>query len=115
MESLPCEGCKGLCCGPVPVTQQELKAIKKKIKALPLKRRVELQSQIRYSGTCIFYDLDNDKCGIYSARPEICRAFGYHKNLACFLKPDLAARDNWNAEERHVGLLSVDITWKDFK
>ncbi|MFC7442554.1 YkgJ family cysteine cluster protein [Laceyella putida] len=115
MEKLPCEGCKGMCCGPVPVTEQELKKIKKKIKSMPLKKRLELENQNRYYGTCIFYDLDNDKCGIYEARPEICRVFGYHKNLSCFRKPELATKDNWNAKEKHVGILSLDFTWKYFK
>jgi len=37
MEDLPCKGCRGMCCGPVPITEQELKKIKKKIKAMPKK------------------------------------------------------------------------------
>lgn len=115
MESLPCKGCKGLCCGPVPVTEQEVKNIKKKIKSMPLKNRLALENQQRYFGTCIFYDLDNDKCGIHSARPSICRAFGNYSNLVCFRKPEAAAAENWNAKEMHAGILSVDFTWKDFR
>lgn len=114
MESLPCKGCKGLCCGPVPITAQELKRLKKKIRAMPPKKRLELEHQHRYQGTCIFFDLDNDKCGIHEARPEICRAFGYYRNLVCFRKPELAATSHWIAKELSVGLLSVDFTWKDF-
>lgn len=114
MEKPPCDGCKGLCCGPVPVTMQELKEIKKKIKSMSIDKRVELKNQIRYYGTCIFYDLDKDKCGIYSARPEICRVFGYYKNLLCFRKPELATKNNWYAKENHVGILSLDFTWIDF-
>lgn len=37
MEDLPCKGCNGMCCGPVPVTEQELKIIKKKVKSMPKK------------------------------------------------------------------------------
>jgi uncharacterized protein len=115
MESLPCKGCKGLCCGPVPVTEQELKRIKKKIKSMPNKDRLAFENQKRHFGTCIFYDLDNDKCGIHLVRPSICRAFGYFKNLTCFRMPNLAAAENWKVKEIFVGILSEDFTWKDFK
>ncbi len=37
MESLPCKGYKGMCCGPVPIIEDELKKIKKKIRAIPKK------------------------------------------------------------------------------
>jgi Fe-S-cluster containining protein len=115
MEKLPCSECKGLCCGPVPVKLQELKQIKKAVKAMPTARRMELENQVRYYGTCIFFDLDRDRCGIYSARPEICRVFGHYKNLVCFRKPEAAINANWVARENHVGVLSEDFTWKDFK
>lgn len=114
MESLPCKGCKGMCCGPVPITENELKKIKKKIKAMPTKKRLDLKQQQRYFGTCIFYDEINDQCGIHSVRPFICRAFGYYKNLNCFRKPELASTKNYIANEQPVGILSVDFTWKDF-
>lgn len=115
MESLPCKECKGLCCGPVPITKQELKNIKKQIIGMSLKYRSELRNQHRYFGTCIFYDLDNDKCGIHSVRPSICRAFGHYNNLICFKKPEAATEQDWNVTEDPIGILSVDFTWKDFK
>lgn len=115
MEILPCEGCKGLCCGPVPVTESEFKKIKKKIKSMPTKIRSELMNQKRYYGTCIFYDLNKERCGIHSVRPEICRMFGYHKDLVCFRKPGLAIKDTEkSSKEKHVGILTFDFTWKDF-
>ncbi|MEW9702520.1 YkgJ family cysteine cluster protein [Paenibacillus sp. SI8] len=114
MSDLPCQGCKGLCCGPVPVTQQELQIIKKKVKSMPAKVRKELEHQERHFGTCIFYDLDHDKCGIHAVRPAVCRAFGYYRNLVCFRKPEAAAAHNWNMKEQPSGILSVDYTWKDF-
>lgn len=115
MEMLPCQGCKGMCCGPVPVTEQELRTIRKKIKSMPAKAREQLENQTRYRGTCMFYDIDHDKCGIYSARPAICRVFGLHKNLVCFRKPEAATLGNWNAAERPVATLSIDVTWRDFR
>ncbi|KFN01607.1 hypothetical protein [Bacillus clarus] len=44
MESLPCNGCEGMCCGPVPITKDELKKIKKKIKNMPRKARLDLKN-----------------------------------------------------------------------
>jgi len=115
MESLPCQGCKGMCCGPVPVTEQELKTIRKKLKSMPAASRSRLERQPRFFGTCIFYDLDGDRCGIHSARPGVCRAFGHHANLVCFRKPEAAKGAPWSGSAAPVGTLSVDFTWADFK
>ncbi|WP_329959289.1 YkgJ family cysteine cluster protein [Paenibacillus athensensis] len=112
---LPCSGCKGMCCGPVPVTEQELKAIRKKVRAMPGKSRQELENQTRFYGTCIFYDQTNDRCGIHAVRPGVCRAFGLHRNLVCYRKPDAATGTSWQPREQAVGILSTDFTWKDFK
>jgi len=114
MQTLPCKGCRGMCCGPVPITEDEFKKIKKKIKNMPGKLRHELKNQQRFFGTCIFYDDKNDRCGIHSARPSICRAFGYYKNLTCFRNPQAAAEENYAPEDQPIGVLSVDFTWKDF-
>ncbi|MFT4413032.1 YkgJ family cysteine cluster protein [Fredinandcohnia humi] len=115
METLPCQGCRGLCCGPVSVTAKELTAIKKKIKSMPKKQKLELESQKRFHGTCIFYDLEKDKCGIYSARPDVCKKFGYYKQLVCFRRPELATKSLPLSREESVGILSIDFTWADFR
>jgi Fe-S-cluster containining protein len=115
MDTLPCQGCGGLCCGPVPITEQELKKIKKKVASMPARQRAELRDQERFFGTCMFFDLKRDKCGIYSARPRICQDFGYYRQLVCFRKPELATKPNWVQTDPPVAMLSVDITWKDFK
>lgn len=81
---------------------------------MPLKKRKELENQPRYFGTCIFYDLEKDQCGIYSVRPEVCRQFGYHKKLVCFRRPELASGEHTIMEDLPVGTLSIDFTWKDF-
>lgn len=115
MEALPCKGCRGLCCGPVPVTAKDLKKIKTKIKKMPNKLRSNLEDQERLTGTCIFYDLENDRCGIHSVRPEICKMFGYYENLACFRKPELATKSLPSYIESPAGILSVDFKWDYFK
>ena len=113
MEALPCKGCKGLCCGPVAVTENELNKIKKKIKSMPNRMREALKNQTRFHGTCIFFDLERDQCGIYSARPKRCSMFGLYKEMACFRIPELATK-NQPVLEKPVGFLSIDYTWKDF-
>ncbi|UFU00697.1 YkgJ family cysteine cluster protein [Radiobacillus kanasensis] len=115
METLPCSKCPGLCCGPVQITSKELKNIKKKVKSMPKGQRSQLEGQQRYLGTCIFYDLDENKCGIYSARPEICKMFGFAEQMPCFRKPEAASVTDWELKEEPIGLLSVDFTWVDFR
>jgi uncharacterized protein len=115
MESLPCQGCKGLCCGPVPITEKEFKTIHKNLKSMPRKIREDLENQPRFPGTCIFYDLNQDHCGIHTARPEICRKFGYHQDLVCFRKPELATKEKVAFKEKLIGMLSIDFSWKNFK
>lgn len=114
MDTLPCQGCNGLCCGPVPITEKELKTIRKKIKAFPRKVRTELETQPRLFGTCIFYDINRDRCGIHAFRPEVCRAFGYHQDLVCFRKPELATKEPLTWKEEPIGYLSIDFTWAAF-
>lgn len=114
-ETLPCQECKGLCCGPVPVTEQEFKKIRKKIKSMPQKRRLDLEKQPRYYGTCIFFDQDHNQCCIYTVRPKVCQLFGYYKELACFRKPELAKGEKLDIPEMPYGIISADITWQDFK
>lgn len=112
--NLPCDKCKGFCCGPVPVKKAELSDIKKYIKKQPVSWCSELKNQLRYFGTCIFYDLDRNQCGIYSVRPSICKAFGHYKNMPCFKNVTAVSNKNYIVTENPVGLLSVDYTWKDF-
>lgn len=81
---------------------------------MPRKLRDELEKQPRLYGTCMFYDLDRDQCGIHAARPDICRMFGYHKDLVCYRKPELATKEATTLKQKQIGYLSIDITWKDF-
>lgn len=88
--------------------------IHKKLKALPKKLRDDLKNQPRMFGTCIFYDMQKDLCGIHSVRPEVCRAFGYYKELVCFRKPELATKEALTFKEKQIGYLSIDFTWQHF-
>jgi uncharacterized protein len=114
MDNLPCQGCKGLCCGPVSITQDDLKRIKRKLNRMPVKIREELKNQKRYSGTCIFYDIHKDRCGIYESRPKVCIMFGYYKGMACFKNPALASKNSRINLENPIGILSLDYKWDFF-
>ena len=67
------DGC-GECCGPVPVTKEELAAVKRYIE------REKVPAVDRGALTCPFFD---GKCTIYPVRPFICRAFGHSPRLVC--------------------------------
>lgn len=82
---------------------------------MPKKIKENLENQQRFFGTCIFFDEDNDRCGIYSARPDVCKAFGQYKNLACPFSSESKSEKNWYSEEEIIGVLSIDFLWKDFK
>lgn len=115
MESLPCKGCKGMCCGPVPVTPSEINRIKKALRKMPVKKRLELKNQDRFAGTCIFFDEIHDRCGIHPVRPSVCRAFGYYDNLPCFKSPQTASSRKYIPGEPPAGLLSMDFRWDYFE
>lgn len=68
------EGC-GDCCGPVPVTEAELRQVRGFMK--------EHGVEPRDNGalTCPF--LQQGRCAIYGARPLICRIFGHSRALQC--------------------------------
>ncbi|WP_235338455.1 YkgJ family cysteine cluster protein [Paenibacillus wulumuqiensis] len=59
--------------------------------------------------------MEKDRCGIHSARPGVCRAFGYYKTLVCFRKSEMATQANWSPADKPVSILSIDITWQAFE
>jgi Fe-S-cluster containining protein len=73
MTKFKCLNC-GDCCGPVPVTANELKEIKKYIKKHP--EILALKNQIKDRLSCIFRDNFENQCSIYEVRPLICRQYG---------------------------------------
>ncbi len=83
-----CEGCTGICCSvyqSVPVTTRDIKRLTRhlrtKIKSfarsylqtkthtLLLRRKVDPILR----ETCIFFDTQKRLCGVYEARPQVCR------------------------------------------
>ena len=73
-----CTNC-GICCGPIIVSNNELKMIKQYVSDHP-----EIVKKIKRNPfTCVFRDEKQKKCMIYPARPVVCQLFGVCKGLYC--------------------------------
>ena len=66
------KGCKncGKCCGVIPVSQEDVKTIKKYIKEHDIK-----PNPAKNTPECPFRDEKNKKCMIYPVRPLMCRTY----------------------------------------
>ena len=76
MENIPnefsCKNC-GKCCGPVPITPNELRKIEKYLAKRPkIKRKAASKG---FSINCVFRDEATQTCMIYPCRPKICKIF----------------------------------------
>jgi Fe-S-cluster containining protein len=72
-----CTNC-GACCGVIPATQAEVKAIREyngKHGIKPIKHSSKM--------ICPFRDDKAKKCVIYAVRPTICRLMGVTKGMEC--------------------------------
>lgn len=115
-----CQNC-GKCCGPVPVSKQELKQIRKAIHEMSTAERERIKAQKRKDLTCPLRDVENKRCSVYSARPTVCRLYGHVQQLRCSNNPKTPVmpqaieasllRGIGNA----VGVLGLDIGWKELE
>lgn len=114
-----CQNC-GECCGVIPVTKADLSLIKKHLAQKDKKEIERLSKQQREMLTCPLRDVENSKCCVYDARPEICRMQGMYEGLPCDYNPgeDKKSIEEGNARLNQsiigpvIGLLGVDIGWK---
>jgi uncharacterized protein len=116
MKPFKCSNC-GLCCGPVPVNEIELKRIQKKLKRMPRTKIEKLKNQTRTPFTCMFRDEERNQCAIYNVRPEVCRMFGFYDGMVCPENPEHATIGREEGTKRlskggkQIGILSLSITW----
>ena len=115
-----CVNC-GWCCGPVPVCEAELLAIKGVVSRMPRETRETLASQDRGDLACMFRDVRAKRCSIYSVRPLICRMFGQYEGLLCPRNLTARAKPKIEADALMVvwgraccGILSATWDWQDF-
>lgn len=95
MNELPCDICKGKCCGPLPMLEGQFNEFKKRVR-IPSGTKILRTSNsmsskgvvlVAANGSCPF--LKKGKCSIYLLRPKICRDYGKIKELPCaYLYPD---------------------------
>jgi hypothetical protein len=118
MKNFKCINC-GECCSPVPVSEQEIKRIREKISRMPKDKILRLKHQNRPLLTCVFRDMEKNRCGIYDVRPEICRMFGSYKGMVCPNNPEHATIDHKEGSEKlvkngePVGILGIHFIWNN--
>lgn len=70
-----CSKC-GQCCGMfIPVTNKEVKEIKRYVKSNKIERVDDRITIKGFEARCCFLDLEEHKCRIYPVRPFVCRDF----------------------------------------
>lgn len=71
--TLECKpGCHD-CCGPVPATRLERRAVHRAVRETPHLHPLSLDCPV----------LRDSRCGAYAVRPLICRLFGTVRKMAC--------------------------------
>lgn len=118
MNEFACTNC-GSCCGPVPVSRQELTIIKEAVKKMSKKRIQQLQNQKRDTFTCLLLDTKMKRCSVYENRPKICQMFGFYQGMACPNNPSHATKSRGAGEKelKHMkqemaGVLTTQIKWE---
>lgn len=74
-----CTGCGGCCSNILPITEDEIRTIRKYINRYNIKEQKRLLPTVNQNldMTCPFLDNSKkcDKCMIYEVRPRVCRDF----------------------------------------
>lgn len=113
-----CQNC-GDCCGPIPVSKDELHDIIEAIRHMSPEERSRLKNQKRDIFTCPLRDVEKKRCSVYRARPKVCQLFGRVVQLRCShnLNAPAMAKASENMElkgiSEAVGVLGMDIGWKE--
>lgn len=98
-----CKNC-GECCGPAPITKEELRKIKKFLKLKNLKLPKVLNKM-----ECRFRQ--EEKCLIYPVRPIVCKLFGTYENLVCD-KNDVKLKPAIRSKNKPIKLIN-DLSDED--
>lgn len=114
-----CKNC-GECCGPIPVTRQQLGKIRRALRGKDVAEIERISSQKRKPLTCPLLDLEHKRCSVYDARPELCKMFGFYVGMVCpgnkkfatGSKTDGAKRLQETTKGEIIGVLGMDITWE---
>jgi hypothetical protein len=122
MAEFTCQNC-GRCCGIIPVNSDELRMIRRAVRQFSQEEVARLQNQKRESSTCPLRDVENNRCSVYEARPQICRMQGLYVGMSCPHNPSAATRsreegykalrDTRHTEGWQFGLLAFNLGWDE--
>lgn len=103
-----CSSCGACCSSLLPISEKELKVIKRYVKKNHIKPQKHIPPTVEptFDLTCPFRDDNNRICIIYSLRPQICRSF----------KCDKPQNDIWATKrEFHAKYRVVDMREEIFE
>jgi len=98
-----CVSCGNCCTAILPVTKEEIKAIKRYIKRKHIKP--VKKSNVDFDLTCPFRNNTEKKCNIYEVRPTICRDFKCDKPQK--LKDETKEKYNYDNRFHTVNMRSI--------
>jgi Fe-S-cluster containining protein len=111
--SMHCDAGCGECCGIVPATETEFRAVERFIADR------DIEPAAHTDGTCPFYQ--NEGCAIYPVRPLLCRLYGHSVDpmMTCprgynvnIEERDVARMMRANGKHTHV-LHELAPNWQD--
>jgi len=111
-----CRNC-GDCCGPIPITEDELNRIKTALSEIEPAEIDRVKAQERGDLTCILRDTENKRCLVYRVRPFLCREFGHVSGMKCPQNPRVPFKSRFLAYKElekngeMIGILSQTIGW----
>ncbi len=76
-----CKNC-GACCGIIPASPAEIKAIKEFLGRHPGEKAHAVKNSMKHY-KCPFRDDEQEKCVIYPVRPVLCRLMGVVNGMQC--------------------------------
>jgi Fe-S-cluster containining protein len=117
-----CLNCIGICCSVydhVPVTRRDIlrlarhflvgeeEAVRRFTKLSSSGRILRRKRDPLLGQTCIFHDLEKRVCGIYAARPAVCREWPVHGDGGCVYYDLLQFERRQQSDETMVPLIQI--------
>lgn len=117
-----CLNCVGLCCSvydQVPVTRRDILRLARRFllsEEGAMRRFTKMSSGGRVlrrkrdpllGQTCMFHDLQKRVCGVYEARPQVCREWPVHGDGGCVYYDLLQFERRQQSDETIVPLIQI--------
>ena len=119
MAKFKCHNC-GKCCGPIPITMDELTNIRKALDDMPRTMIDRIKANERDKLTCILLDIESKRCLVYNSRPFPCRQYGSVSGMICPRNKLVPIKSKFLADRELrqnrgmdlAGILSHNIGWE---